>query len=179
MKMRFILSLVLAMALVLSPLRLEADDVGERPTTLISQQTDSRTPELKWRQYLQRAKESRSGLIVVGAIAGFAGAGLAIAGNLKAASAEDVQGCSRDGLFTVTCSDENSLNEAQGRIDDGRRLAVIGLISGVVAVGFLVGGARQSRKIDDLERRGRREGYKLSLDSNQDGGIQMLVSKSF
>ncbi|MBK8575430.1 MAG: hypothetical protein IPN90_07070 [Elusimicrobia bacterium] len=70
--------------------------------------------------------------MVSGGILGIGGAITMVAGNLKAQSAEDVEGCTREGLFTVTCRDQQSTDQAQDRIDSGKQIAVVGLVAALV-----------------------------------------------
>lgn len=167
----------LAGLLILGPYGLYAEESGpdfEAPKT-----SQPLTPELKWRQDLNDAKNARTGFLVTGGILAAGGLGAMIAGDIKASTAGTVDGCQRDGLFNVTCNDQNSLDEANARLDSGRQLMIVGLVAGLVGAGFLWGGSNKSSEIDDLERKGRKNGYKLSLDQTQDGRVRFLLAKSF
>jgi len=136
-------------------------------------------PELKWRQDVQDAKNARTGFLVAGGVTGVAGIGLILAGNIKASSAGDVDGCSRDGVFNVTCNTQAQVDEAQGRIDDGKGLMIVGLVAALVGGAFLWGGSSQTSKIDDLERKGRQQGFKLTLNQTRSKGLRLALAKSF
>lgn len=171
------IAMVLALGIGMTSVNIQsawAED--EAPAALVKDLSDA---QAQWREDLKKAKDARAGMYTVGAVTGVAGVALMVVGNVKAASAGDVDGCTRDGLFNVTCFDQQSYNEAQSRLDDGRKLFVVGLISGLVGAGFIVGGSRKNEKVDELERVGRREGYTLSVAPTERGGVQMTLSKAF
>lgn len=177
-----VISLLLAFS-VLSPSFLMADNSEkfyslQEKKNQSSVDTPALSSEIKWKQDYTNAKSARTGFYVAGGLTGVAGIGLMVAGNIKASTAEDVDGCQRDGLFTVTCQNQSQVNEAQSRIDDGRKLIVTGVIIAAIGGGLLWGGSQQTKKIDDLEIEGRRKGYKLSLESTSKG-MRVCVVKPF
>jgi hypothetical protein len=167
----------LVVSLILGPSGIYAEESATASEAAKSSQT--LPAEVQWRKDLKDAKDARTGLMVTGGVFAIGGLGAMIAGNVKASTAGSVDGCQRDGLFNVTCQDQESLDEANDRIDSGRQMMVVGLIVGLVGGAFLWGGSNKSSEIDDLERKGKKNGYTLSFDQTNDGRFRLLMVKAF
>ncbi|MBK8575463.1 MAG: hypothetical protein IPN90_07250 [Elusimicrobia bacterium] len=167
----------LAVSLIVGPYGAYADET--EPVVVTPKTSQPLPTELKWRQDLENAKKTKKGLMVSGSIIGVVGVGTMVAGNLKTMSAQNVDGCEADGLFNVVCDDQKSLDEAQDKIDSGKQIMIVGLVVALVGGGLLWGGSQKSSEIDDLERQGRKNGYKLSMDQTKGGRVRLLMVKSF
>lgn len=163
-------ALLLALALVVSTVPSHAEEAAP---------SSSASAEEAWRTELREAREGQTRMRNAGIITGLAGAGLILAGNFRAGSAQNVDGCERDGAFKVLCETEDSKNEAQDRIDEGRGILIAGLATGALALGFLVTASRRRGNVEELERTGRQQGYKLSLAPTKTDGLEIRLSRSF
>jgi hypothetical protein len=90
-----------------------------------------------------------------------------------------VEGLTQEDMFNVTCDTQEGVDEAQTRIDSGRQMVIGGIPGTLVSVGFMMGWARKTKEVDELKRKGKLEGYKLSLNADPGGRVQMLVKKTF
>lgn len=170
---RLVLSSSLALWMGLSP----AAAAAEEPAASAPAE-DAAKDELRWRERLRDAKDTRNGLYIAGGSIGMLGVGFLVAGNLKAAKAEDVQGCSREGWFDIECDTQQGVDEAQAHIDDAKKISNVGLVTGLIGVGLLVWGARKSDDVVHLKREGVRKGYTVSVEPRPDGA-RLTVARSF
>lgn len=176
--MKALLSLLMVVALLLPSAPARADE-----TAIVAEPGDAppaheTVSEQKWLQELKDARKSQSRMTTTGIIGSFAAIGLIVAGTVRTNSSEDIEGCERDGS-KVRCITPSARDQAQDRIDQGQGIMAAGLVTGLVGLGFLIGGAQKGKKVDELERTGRRLGYKMSFAPEGKDGVQVIISRAF
>jgi len=172
-----IVVIALSFSLAANPLRLLAED-APAPISTPGSSADNASAEESWRKELRDARRSQSRAKTTGVVTTVVGLGLLLAGNVRAQSSDDVDGCSRSGS-DITCNSQAAADESNQRLDQGRAIMVGGLVAGLTGLAFLVSGSRKNNKIEEIEGEGRQNGYQLSLAPVGTDGLEMRLSRNF
>lgn len=184
-------ALLFAVAISRTPLRLWAEEpaagapvTAETPRAVApSGDRSPMTPppasaEAQWRKDVAAARESERKLSRTGTITSLAGLTLLVAGAVRVQSAGSVPGCERNGN-EIVCNSPSARDEADHRITQGRVVGITGVVTGLVGLSYLIGASHKDDEVDELERVGRRKGFKLSLVPMTDEEVQLVLSRSF
>ena len=129
----------------------------------------SSSEKTDWENRLKAAENKRTGLITGGVISLAVGVGFTLSGLKDINDAGDTPGCVQDG-FEVICSDAESTEAAQDKIDDGQLKLLVSILFEGMGIGLGAWGISTSPKVNRLRREGKEKGFVMELSPIGDGG---------
>lgn len=133
----------------------------------------------KWRQKLKSLQGERDTYYTLGVLGAVGGVALTAAGYAQMGDAENIQGCQRTDFFTITCDTEQATNQANDKLDKGRGTLLVGTLVLTLGIVGIFAGSSKADSVRSHERKGKRNGFTVSLAPGEKGQVQLTAAYAF
>ena len=140
---------------------------------------DINEAEQQWRESVRSKRAAGTGLIVGGSVGTAVGLGLMVSGLIDRVDATTTPGCFSSGAYSITCNDQNSLQEANDKLEQGQTKILVGTVVSTIAEGLLIWGIVKRVKARRMVRQGKAKGYSLSMNLDRNNEFSLALNYRF